>query len=177
MGVDISEKMLAEAKAKTESPNVTYMRQPIEDMGFPSGSFDVVLGSLVFHYIESFDDICRKVNSCLKEGGDFIFMVEHPIFTAQGPQQWYCDEHGNRLHWPVDSYFSEGVRKANFLGEEILKYHKTLTTYVTALLNSGFCITGLTEPQPGTDTLGDPEMRDELRRPMMLIIAAKKRHK
>lgn len=147
---------------------------PIEDIDFLPGSFDIVLSSLVFHYIESFDDICKSISRCLIDGGDFIFTVEHPIFTAQGPQQWHCDDSGRRLHWPVDSYFSEGVRKADFLGKEITKYHKTLTTYINALLNAGFCITGLVEPQPNGDMLHDPGMRDELRRPMMLIIAARK---
>lgn len=174
VGIDISGRMLDVARAKTDSPLVTYMLMPVEDINFPAGSFDVAISSLVFHYVESFGDICRKVNRCLTPGGDFVFTVEHPVFTAQGPQQWHCDEHGNKLHWPVDSYFSEGLRKATFLGEEVVKYHKTLTTYINGLLNNGFCITGLTEPQPRGEMLGEPGMRDELRRPMMLIIAARK---
>jgi SAM-dependent methyltransferase len=173
-GVDISARMLAEARAKTDSPLVTYMQTPIEDIDFAPGSFDVVISSLVFHYIESFEGMCRKVYACLSRGGDFIFTVEHPVFTAQGPQQWHCDESGSRLHWPVASYFTEGERRATFLGKEVVKYHKTLTTYVGALLKSGFSITGLEEPQPTEDMLAIPDMRDELRRPMMLIISARK---
>jgi SAM-dependent methyltransferase len=150
------------------------MLMPIEDISFPSGSFDIVISSLVFHYIESIGDICDKVNRLLTPGGNFIFTVEHPVFTAQGPQQWHCDEQGNRLHWPVDSYFSEGPRNAAFLGEDVGKYHKTLATYINTLLGAGFSITGLAEPQPEGDMLEAPGMRDELRRPMMLIIAARK---
>jgi hypothetical protein len=86
-------------------------------------------------------------------GGDFIFSVEHPIFTAYGAQDWYCDAQGKRLHWPVDQYFSEGMRRAVFLGEEVIKYHKTLTTYVNILINSGFEITGLIEPTPEENIL------------------------
>jgi SAM-dependent methyltransferase len=174
VGVDISERMLAEAEARTSSPLITYMRQPVEDTDFPPGGFDVILSSLVFHYVESFGDICEKASRWLIAGGDFIFTIEHPIFTAQGPQQWHCGEGGVRLHWPVDSYFSEGARTANFLGKKVVKYHRTLTTYINALLRAGFGITGLVEPQPAAETLSDPGMRDELRRPMMLIIAARK---
>jgi SAM-dependent methyltransferase len=174
VGVDISKRMLDVARAKTDSPLITYMLMPVEDINFPPGSFDVVISSLVLHYIESFGDVCGKVNRCLCAGGDFVFTVEHPIFTAQGPQQWHCDEQGNRLHWPVDSYFSEGPRNAVFLGEDVVKYHKTLATYINTLLSTGFCITGLTEPQPQGEMLEAPGMRDELRRPMMLIIAARK---
>ena len=31
----------------------------------------------------------------LKSGGNLVFSVEHPIFTANGNQDWYYDENGN----------------------------------------------------------------------------------
>ncbi len=109
VGVDLSEKMLQEAKAKTDSPLITYLRLPIEAIDFPEVTFDVVLSSLAFHYIESFAAVCAKINRCLVRGGDFVFSVEHPVFTAQGEQQWHDDSQGNHLHWPVDRYFDEGI--------------------------------------------------------------------
>lgn len=176
VGIDISEKMIKKAKEMTKSPLIEYIVKPIEDIDYDSNSFDVVISSLAFHYIESFDDICKKVNKCLPKGGEFVFSVEHPIFTAQGLQDWHYDEQGKKLHWPVDRYFTEGIRKANFLGEEVLKYHKTTTTYVNGLIMSGFEITGLIEPMPEESMLKDnDEMQDELRRPMMLLISARKK--
>ncbi len=172
VGVDISEKMLAKAKTMTDSPLIEYIRMPIEDIGFPPVSFDAVISSLVFHYVESFGDVCKKINRLLAANGDFVFSVEHPIFTAQGPQDWCYGSSGEKLHWPVDNYMDEGVRRANFLGEEVIKYHRTLTTYIDTLLDTGFKIIRLIEP--GECLRGRPAMRDELRRPMMLIIAARK---
>ena len=175
IGIDISEKMLEMAKNNTESPNVKYIRMPIEDINFEPDSFDIVISSLAFHYISSFDDICRKVNNCLSKGGDFIFSVEHPVFTAYGTQDWHHDDEGNRLHWPVDNYFKEGLRETNFLGEDVFKYHKTLTTYINGLLENGFSINALIEPEPSESLLDiSPDMKDELRRPIFLIIAATK---
>ncbi len=175
VGIDISQKMLNEAKAKTEYENIKYICMPIEDFDFPVDSFDIVISSLAFHYIPSFEDILCKVSKCLINGGDFVFSVEHPIFTAQGPQDWYYDNQGTPLHWPVDQYFNEGVRKAVFLGEEVVKYHKTLTTYINNLIKAGFEITGLVEPKPAEYLLNSiPEMSDELRRPMMLLISSRK---
>ncbi|MDL2229447.1 class I SAM-dependent methyltransferase [Treponema sp. OttesenSCG-928-L16] len=176
LGIDLSEKMLAAAREKTSFPNVAYQRMALEDMDFPPNSFDVVLSSLVFHYTPDFSEICKRVGRCLARGGSFVFSVEHPVFTAQGTQDWIYDSAGRRDHWPVDSYFAEGKRDAVFLGETVTKYHKTLTTYVNTLLQTGFTITGLVEPKPAArllDTL--PEMRDELRRPMMLIVSAELR--
>ena len=175
MGIDLSEKMLQEARLKTTATSIEYIHMPVEDIDFPENSFDTVISSLVFHYIKSFDDICKGVSRCLAPGGDFVFSVEHPIFTAQGEQQWYCDANGKPLHWPVDRYFEEGERKAIFLGEEVTKYHRTLTTYINTLIENSFKIIKLVEPQPANELMGDPGMQDELRRPMMLLVAAGKR--
>lgn len=168
--------MLNEASNKTESENIQYICMPIEDIDFPDNSFDVVISSLALHYIQSFDDILSKISKCILNGGEFIFSVEHPIFTAQGTQDWYYDDKGNIVHWPVDRYFTEGVRNANFLGEEVIKYHRTLTTYLNNLIKAGFEITGLVEPKPEENLLYTiPGMLDELRRPMMLLVSAIKK--
>ena len=174
-GVDISKNMLAEAQAKTDAASIRYLHMPIEEIDFPENSFDVVLSSLAFHYIAAFDDVCRKVGQCLVRQGDFVFSVEHPVFTAAGKQDWHYDAQGNPLHWPVDDYFSEGLRRTTFLGEDVLKYHRTLTSYTACLIQAGFELQDLREPQPDPRLLDTiPGMRDELRRPMMLLVAAKK---
>lgn len=110
----------------------------------------------------------------LKTGGSFIFSVEHPVFTADGRQDWFTDETGNKLHWPVDRYFNESIRTSHFLGEDVQKYHRTLTTYIQTLLQNGFQINSVIEPEPAPELKDLPEMQDEYRRPMMLIIAATK---
>ena len=130
VGVDISGKMLEVAREKTEDSRVRYVECAMEDIDFPDESFDVVLSSLAFHYVESFSQVVDKVRDSLAPGGYFVFSVEHPVFTAYGSQDWYYDENGNILHFPVDNYYYEGKRKAVFLGEEVVKYHRTLTTYL-----------------------------------------------
>ena len=65
VGVDLSERMLAEARAMTDSPAIQYLRMPIEAIDFPADSFDVAISSLAFHYIESFGGLCAKVNLSL----------------------------------------------------------------------------------------------------------------
>lgn len=174
-GVDISEKMLRVAKEKTDA-RIHYIHQAIEDISFDANAFDVVISSLAFHYIESFERIVEKVSSCLIPNGEFVFSVEHPVFTANGSQNWHYDEQGNIAHFPVDRYYFEGERTANFLGEAVIKYHKTLTTYLNGLIQGGFEITGVVEPQPAADLLLTvPGMKDELRRPMMLILSSRKK--
>lgn len=175
VGVDISEKMLQEARKRNASPRIEYVRMPIEEIDYAEGSFEVVISSLAFHYIASLENLCAKIGRCLVQGGDFVFSIEHPVFTAEGRQQWVQDEKGNPLYWPVDHYFAEGPRRAVFLGEEVTKYHRTLTTYTNTVLDNGFELLRLVEPQPAGNLLDEPGMRDELRRPMMLLVAARKK--
>lgn len=134
-----------------------------------------MISSLAFHYLADFDAICKKINHTLKPDGTFVFSVEHPVFTACGTQDWYTNDAGEILHWPVDRYFIEGKRVSHFLGEDVTKYHKTLTTYLNSLLKNGFDITSIVEPEPAPELLATiPEMQDELRRPMMLLVSARK---
>ena len=79
------------------------------------------------------------------------------------------------MHFPVDNYYYEGKREANFLGEKVVKYHRTLTSYLDTLLSSGFELQHIIEPQPPQEMLGIEGMRDEMRRPMMLLVSARKR--
>jgi SAM-dependent methyltransferase len=175
VGIDLSERMLAVAREKT-SETIHYVCDSIEEVPFPPNSFDVVVSSLAFHYIKSFEGIAEKVFTWLSNGGTFVFSVEHPIFTSHGSQDWYYDANGTILHFPIDGYFYEGKRETTFLGEQVVKYHKTLTTYLNALIQKGFDLTGVVEPQPALHLLDTMEgMKEELRRPMMLIVSAEKR--
>jgi len=67
----------------------------------------------------------------------------------------------------VDSYFTEGQRNTRFLGEEVIQYHRTLTTYTSTLLKQGFKIMDAREPMPDRNAKKIPEMQNELHRPMM----------
>lgn len=175
-GIDLSEKMLSVARDKTASPNVTYQRMAMEDADFAPNSFDAVVSSLAFHYIADFESLCKRVSQWLDRSGSFVFSVEHPVFTAEGRQEWIDDEAGNHLYWPVDQYFLEGRRESVFLGERVVKYHRTVTGYMSALLKSGFTLMNLVEPKPPEAFVSLPGMQDELRRPMMLLFSCIKTH-
>ena len=172
LGLDRSENMLRRAREQTRETAVEYRQMELEE--YPEGAFDVVLSSLALHYVKDFSDVCQKAARTLVRGGDFVFSIEHPVFTAYGEQEWMYGPAGEILCWPVDRYFEEGERDAVFLGERVKKQHHTLTTLVRGLLESGFQITDLAEPQPPEEMIDLPGMADELRRPMMLLLSAEK---
>lgn len=172
LGIDLSANMLEEAKERNFSDRIEYRQCGILEYEYPREAFDVVISSLALHYIDDFAAVCRGVNRCLRPGGTFVFSAEHPIFTAYGSQDWIYGEDGKILHWPVDRYFEEGPRDAVFLGEHVVKQHKTLTTYLNGLLTHGFRIQAVVEPRPDPEMMEIPGMADELRRPMMLLVSA-----
>lgn len=175
IGVDISKKMLETAQQINGDSKITYMQSAMEDCVFPQEAFDVVISSLAFHYIKNFSEVVRNIASWLTSSGVFVFSVEHPVFTSNGTQDWYYDDQGEILHFPVDHYYEEGIREANFLGEKVVKYHRTLTSYLNTLLCHDFVIEHIIEPQPPQDMVDLPGMKDEMRRPMMLLVSARKK--
>lgn len=177
LGIDLSDKMLAVAKEKNSAPCIEYRCCAIEDFSCPEQSFDVVFSSLALHYVRDFEETVRRVFQSLKPNGIFIFSCEHPVFTAQGSQDWVYNPDGSISHFPVDRYYEQGERSANFLGETVIKYHRTLTAYLMTLIDCGFTLCAVAEPMPPEDMLDLPGMKDEMRRPMMLIVKAQKPNK
>ena len=174
LGVDNSRKMLQVAQEKNPAPQIQYRCASIQELQFPHESFDMVFSSLAIHYLPDYPGLVKQVKDWLVPGGDFVFSVEHPIFTAQGPQDWVYGPEGEILYFPVDNYFYQGQREAVFLGERMTKYHRTLTTYLDTLLQNGFRLRRVVEPQPPASMMDLPGMKDEMRRPMMLLVAAVK---
>lgn len=170
---DISRRMLETARTRNPHPAIEYRQLAFEDAQFEPERFDVVLCSLMLHYLEDYGVFLDRIHDWLVPGGTLIYTVEHPVFTAQGPQDWHYGPRGEKLHFPVDRYYLEGRREAVFLGERVIKYHRTLTTYVDGLAEHGFRLLRLCEPQPTPEMVREvPGMANELRRPMMLIVKA-----
>lgn len=172
IGIDISDKMLDVAKEKSKGLEIEYHQGTLFEQAIQHESLDLILSSLVIHYIQDYESLVKEIHALLKVGGEFIFNVEHPTFTAAGSQDWEYDEDGKVKHFPVDNYYYEGKREAIFLGEKVTKYHRTLTTYIMTLLDNNFSIEAVVEAKP-TDEIVHT-MMNELRRPMMMIIKARK---
>lgn len=84
LGTDISRKMLDTAREKTDSARIEYRQAAMEELSFPDSSFDVVISSLALHYVRDYRPLVENVFRWLRPGGDFVFSVEHPVFTAYG---------------------------------------------------------------------------------------------
>jgi ubiquinone/menaquinone biosynthesis C-methylase UbiE len=174
IGVDISSNML-ELAQRDVPPGVQFVHQPIEDLVFDIGSFDLLISSLTFHYIADLDDLFAKAHDWLKPTGTFLFSTEHPIATcAQGIYPgWVKDKDGNKLYWPVDFYSEEGKRESYWLVNGVVKYHRMLSTILNSLIKAGFNIRCISEPVASAEEEERrPSLKEERRRPPFLIVSA-----
>lgn len=174
LGLDLSHKMLEEAQRRCGAPGVSYRLCGIEEYEYPPERWDLAVSNLALHYVEDLDWVFRNVLRTLRPGGIFLFNIEHPVFTAGVGQDWVYSKEGEPMYWPVDGYFYPGERVTNFLGCQVKKQHHTLTQIIMGLLNAGFVLRAVEEAQPPEEMLDIPGMRDELRRPMMLLVKGEK---
>ena len=172
LGLDISEKMIAKAREKNRAKQIEYRLCGIEEYEYPKDTWDCVISNLALHYIEDIESVFQKVHRTLKKDGVFLFNIEHPVFTSGVGQDWIYTKEGRPLYWPVDNYFIPGERKTHFLGCNVTKQHHTLTQIIKGLLDNGFEIKTVEEAEPSEEMMNMPGMKDELRRPMMLLIKA-----
>ena len=66
------------------------------------------------------------------------------------------------------------ANKTRMVAEHFDFYHRTLTGWLDPVLAAGLTLERGAEPTPPPEMLDIPGMRDELRRPMMLLVRARK---
>ncbi len=174
-GVDISENMLAEARRQVNDPRARFSRMPLEEFVPSPSSADLVTASLCLHYVRDLSPVVSSVVRALRPGGTFVFSVEHPVCTCNARQDWIRDDEGSPLHWPVDFYRMESLRATSWFVDGVLKYHRTVETYVNTVLDAGLCLRRLLEPEPAAELIAArPDLATQRRRPPFLVIAADK---
>lgn len=173
LGLDVSEKMLAQAATMTQGTEIRYQRADLETLQL-SESFDLAYSSLALHYLSNIDALFATVFEALTPGGALVFSCEHPIYTAPAQQQWIVDEQQQR-NWPVNHYQQEGERISNWFADGVKKQHRKLATWINALIGAGFEIVHLDEWGPSEEMVAlNPALAEERDRPMMFLLAARK---
>jgi ubiquinone/menaquinone biosynthesis C-methylase UbiE len=174
LGLDVSENMLARARATTPDTAITYERADLEQLTLPAGSFDLAYSSLALHYIAKLEPLLEAVHRALMPGGRLVFSIEHPLYTAPTRPGWVEDGTGQKT-WPLDRYLDEGPRRTDWLAKGVIKQHRALATYLNRLIGSGFTLEYIEEWGP-TDAqiAAHPEWKAERDRPPFLLVAARR---
>jgi SAM-dependent methyltransferase len=172
LGIDVSEKMLARARADTRDRAIVYRQADMEHLQLAPASFDLIYSSLALHYIERLGDLLAQIHRALVPGGRFVFSAEHPVFTAPAEPGWSMTA-GGRKTWALDGYLEEGPRSTDWLAKGVIKQHRTIATYLNMLLGLGFTLARV-GPHSSTraQIAAKPIWADERKRPPFLLVSA-----
>ncbi|WP_406272926.1 ThiF family adenylyltransferase [Actinacidiphila glaucinigra] len=120
-----------------------------------TAEFDLVVCNNVLDHVADLDPVLAQLRRAVRDDGSVLVTVPHPVKDGAS---W--NRRNVRGQWQyedlrLEQYFSEGpVTKhregpgGDIVMEAMTTHHRTVETYVTAILRAGFHITGLHEPQP-----------------------------
>lgn len=172
-GIEGSKKMASLAKENLKGYNSEIELGEIERTEYKPAEYDIVISRLVLHYLEDLESVLKKIKVSLKDQGEFIFSVEHPIITSS-----YESYHkkGKRGNWIVDNYFDSGERINEWIGKKVVKYHKTLEEYWQIIRKIDLEIVELRESKPQKLNFeSEEEFQRRKRIPLFLIFKLRKK--
>lgn len=171
-GVEASARMAALAQEHLTAVGGALYHDSIEGWTYPETVFDLVVSRLALHYTDRIEQTFAKIYGALKPGGRLIFSVEHPVLTSSNAA---ATTSGRRYEWIVDNYFITGARNVTWMGSAVIKFHRTVEDYFTALQRTGFTVEHLRESRPRPENFTDPELyKRRTRIPLFLFLAARK---
>ncbi|WP_391119652.1 class I SAM-dependent methyltransferase [Psychrobacillus sp. L3] len=144
-GVEGSKQMVEAANKHISGMNGVIQLDTMETFHFPKNKIDIVTSRFAIHYVEDVPKLFTNVYNVLKENGRFVFSIQHPLTTSSFVSKQSGDR---RENWIVDDYFIEGERKEPWIDEVVVKYHRTIEYYFSALKMAGFQIVDLREGTP-----------------------------
>lgn len=136
-GVDNCEAMLEQARKRV--PGVEFLRASLEDaLPFGDGRFDVVVGGLVFDYVQDWGPLFVELHRVLKPGGRVVFSLEHP-----------GSEYRLRVKEAYHAVEQQGIVWKGF-GKpvKVVSYRRPLQEVLLAPMRAGFVLDDVLEPLP-----------------------------
>lgn len=193
--LDISKEQLNYGRliSKEEGVNINFVNGDFEsiDQYFQDKTFDIAFSAYALQYcmtLDSMRNTFKQIYNILKDNGKFVFSLDHPVRTIghwNSKDNFILDNYFNRDLTQWDYAFPETGISAKMQGS-----FKTVSDYVNAVIDSGFKLEKLLEPEPieqddnskfgvnsryGLQNKRDPYSFDHLSRiPGTLIIKAKK---
>lgn len=173
-GIDLSQNMLRAAADATDDERVTFERQDLDALELPAAAYDLAYSSLTMHYLTQLDMFLAEVVASLVPGGAFVCSVEHPLFTAPTSPTFVTDQVG-RATWPLDRYLDESPRTTDWLAPGVVKQHRTIATYVNAMIGAGLTLAAIVEWGPTDEQIeAHPDWAVERERPPFLLLSARR---
>lgn len=163
--IDVSPKMVEATKRRVKDTANVLCLSLEEELPFEDHSYDLVISSLVLHYLKDWELTLKEFYRILKPGGQLLFSVHHPSMDVKKTKQEDYFSHELIIdHWNRDGEIIE-----------VPFYRKPMQSIINDTL-SYFTLDSLIEPQPTAEfQKKDPKGYHKLMiTPHFLIIKASK---
>jgi SAM-dependent methyltransferase len=164
-GIDASRGLLDIAQRRLHGRAQLLLADLNKPLPFKDASFDLVLASLVMHYLADWSLPLREFNRVLCAGGRLVFSTHHPFMDHRlaGRDNYF------------ETYrFSETWQRG---GKDMTMsfWHRPLHAMIDAMTAAGFRLQTLSEPQPDPRARRFPEAYQSLTtEPRFIFFAALK---
>ena len=125
VAVDLSEEMLAKARAKINSEKVAFLQADInQPWAFVTKQFDLVGFSLVLEHIEDLDNIFNQASNAMVPGGHLYIGELHPFKQYAGTKARFDTAAGQQIVTCFDHNISDFTQAAKKYGFEIMSINE-----------------------------------------------------
>lgn len=151
IGIDESEKLISIARSKNkENKSLEFIRHNLKnDLPFDDHKFDAVLCNMVLMDIDPIDGVIKEFSRVLKNNGELIFSIIHPIFSSGKTGKTFLEKIFIKTpHYKINSYKTPEKKIWHFshLPGKTNIYHRPIEYYAKQLNKNSFLIKEILEP-------------------------------
>jgi ubiquinone/menaquinone biosynthesis C-methylase UbiE len=157
-GIDGSGRLIAAARKRAAAAGLDIDHQQANASAldrFASGSFDLVVASMILMNVEDYPAAIREAYRVLAPGGAIVLSITHPCFSAP-VSDWVGGKGRRARHFAVDRYFERIAwrdRIASTFRTPTLRRHRPLEDYMTGAIDAGFTLREFQEPMTTEEEL------------------------
>jgi SAM-dependent methyltransferase len=157
---------LAREQEEQERLGIDYRVASALALPFPDRAFDFLVAFMSFMDIPDLSGALREAFRVLQPGGFFQLAITHPCFDTP-VRSWVRDEAGHKIAYQCGDYFNQvegrvdewlfsltptDVRKG-LRPFKTPRFFRTLSTWVNALVDTGFALERLDEPSASAEAV------------------------
>ncbi|MFX0101822.1 MAG: class I SAM-dependent methyltransferase [Candidatus Hodarchaeota archaeon] len=142
-GIDMCETQLqiAKQRAKERNVNVKFLLGDIENLSMlDADQFDMAFSIFCFDWAQDLAKVFKEAWRVLKDDGILVFTTQHPVFN--------CMPSDLKKPYFKISYFQEHITEKGDDGITITYLHPRVSDVFNSLVENGFRVEKLIEPQP-----------------------------
>ena len=177
VGIDESSQLIEIAKKKKNPDNAEFrVMDLLGDLDFVDATFDIILSSMVFHYLPSLDKPASEFQRILKPRGRVVICIQHPLYQYHFRALDKAGKKAETFPKTVGYFDRTAIKQVTLFGKaELTTYNRPLEDYFKAFFKESFVLTDFREPEYTEELLEkNPRYKEVREIPRALILEFKK---